>query len=222
MKVRPEVAAGVQKLGDLRLSYVDQADGELKTVDLPVELKVIADESARKAETARQRDAIKQVREEAMLLEAEEAHVTAMKELEKGNVAKAKEIMQEQKAALAPAAPANKAVASKMAAIDLDEKNLEQAAQDKSMLQNMSKASKSSAYQSMQGKSQGLMLQKGDTGFMVEKLQNALKAQGFYAKDVDGVYTQDVEDAVKAFQRAKSIDADGVAGPATQNALGIK
>jgi len=39
---------------------------------------------------------------------------------------------------------------------------------------------------------------------------------------VDGVYSQDVEDAVKAFQRAKSIDADGVAGPATQNALGIK
>jgi len=222
MKVRPDAAAGTQKLGALRLSYVDQADGERKTVDLPVELKVIADENARKEETARQQDAIKQVREEAMLLEAEQAHVTAMKELEEGNVAGAKKIMQEQKAILSPAAPSNKAVASKLEAMELDEKNLEQAAKDKSMLQNMSKASKSSAYQSMQGKSQGLMLQKGDTGFMVEKLQNALKAQGFYAKDVDGVYSQDVEDAVKAFQRAKSIDADGVAGPATQNALGIK
>ena len=222
MKVRPEVAAGAQKLGDLRLSYVDQTDGELKTVDLPMELNVIADANTRQKETARQQDAIKQVREEAMLLKAEQAHVTAMKELEAGNMAEAKKIMREQKAILAPAAPSNKAVASKLEAMDLDEKNLDQAVNDKSMLQNMSKASKSSAYQSMQGKSQGLMLQKGDTGFMVEKLQNALKAQGFYAKDADGVYSQEVEDAVKAFQRAKSIDADGVAGPATQNALGIK
>jgi Ca-activated chloride channel family protein len=222
MKVKPEAAAGVQKLGVLRLSYTDQADGDPRTIDLPVELKIIADGNARKEETARQRDAIKQVREEAILLEAEQAHVTAISELEKGNVAGAKEIMRKQKAILAEAAPANKAVASKMEAMEQDEKNFEQAGRDQDMLKNMSKASKSSAYQSAQGKSQGLMLQKGDTGFMVEKLQNALKAQGFYAKDADGVYSQEVEDAVKAFQRAKSINADGTAGPVTQHALGMQ
>ena len=222
MKVRPDVAAGAQKLGALRLSYTDQADGASKTLDLPVELKVLADADARREETARQQEVIKQVREEAMLLEAEQAHVAAVRELEKGNVAGARKIVQEQKAALAPAAPTNKAVANKMEALDQDEKNFERATQDKAMLLNMSKVSKSSAYQSAQGKSQGLMLQKGDTGFMVEKLQNALKAQGFYAKNVDGIYSQEVEDAVRAFQQAKSINADGVAGPATQNALGIK
>jgi len=222
MQVKPEAAAGEQKLGALRLSYVDPAEGDTRTVDLPVELKIIADENARKEETAKQRDAIQQVRDEAILLEAEQAHVTAINELEKGNVTAARKILLEQKSVLAQAAPSNKTVASKMEAIDQDEQNLEQAGRDRSMLQKMSKASKSSAYQSAQGKSQGLMLQKGDKGFMVEKLQNALKEKGFYAKDVDGVYSQNVEDAVKAFQRAKSINADGIAGPATQDALGIR
>jgi Uncharacterized protein containing a von Willebrand factor type A (vWA) domain len=224
LKVKSSATSGAQKLGALRLSYIDQADGSPKTVDLPVELKIIANEDARKEETAKQQDVIKQVREEVILLEAEQAHVTAVSELEKGNVAVAKKIVQEQKAILAQAAPSNKAVASKIEAMEQDEKRFEQASRDsdKSMLRSMSKASKSSAYQSAQGISQGLMLQKGDTGFMVEKLQNALKTQGFYTKGVDGVYSQDVENAVKAFQRAKSINADGIAGPATQNALGIK
>jgi len=223
MKVQAQSAAGVQQLGTLRLSYVDQADGERKTVDLPVGLQVIADKGVRQEETARQQDAIKQVHEEAILLEAEQAHVTAIKELEKGNVAGAKKIIQEQKAILAQAAPANKAVASKMEAMDQDEKNFEQARSNQTMLMDMGKTSKSSAYQSAQGKSQGLMLKKGDQGFMVEKLQNALKAQGFFnLKDVDGVYSQEVEDAVKSFQRSKGIKEDGIASPATQNALGIK
>lgn len=221
-KVTPSSAPGNRQLGMLKLDYIDQIDGESKIIDLPVAIEVIADESARKDASARHEASIKLVNEEVLLLDAEEAHVAAVAELEKGNVKEAKAIMREQQSSLAMAAPANKAVASKMEQMAQDEKNMDAASRDTDMLKSMSKSSKASAYMSAKGQTQGLMLKRGDTGFMVEKLQNALKAKGLYSKDVDGVYSPDVEAAVKQFQKSQSINADGVAGPETMRALGVQ
>jgi peptidoglycan hydrolase-like protein with peptidoglycan-binding domain len=56
---------------------------------------------------------------------------------------------------------------------------------------------------------------------MVEKLQNALTVAGFYKGEISGRYDDRVEEAVKAFQQSRSLQANGIAGQDTQRALGL-
>jgi N-acetylmuramoyl-L-alanine amidase len=65
------------------------------------------------------------------------------------------------------------------------------------------------------------MLKTGDKGALVEKLQRALTSQKLYQGPVDGVYSSEVEAAVREFQRRNSLSEDGIAGQATMRALGI-
>lgn len=57
--------------------------------------------------------------------------------------------------------------------------------------------------------------EKGDSGAKVKKLQQALKLKGYYNGPIDGDYGEATETAVKAFQKAKSMSQDGVAGKTT-------
>ena len=59
----------------------------------------------------------------------------------------------------------------------------------------------------------------GSTGNAVKNLVTELKNQGFFSGTITSRYTTAVADAVKAFQRAKGLSVDGVAGPATQHKL---
>ncbi|MDR1849543.1 MAG: VWA domain-containing protein [Zoogloeaceae bacterium] len=221
LTVTPEAGTKKQNLGVLDLAYTNIADGKPQKVSLPLALAVEADEQARKAANAKAEKSIRIVEEEGLLLEAEESHVAAMTALEQGKKEEARKILNASKAQLAPRASENKAIANKLAAMDEDERNLDAASRNKSAQQSMSKAAKNSQYQSSQGKQQGIMLQKGDKDFMVEKLQKTLAAKGFYKGKITGEYNAELEEAVKAFQKANSIDADGIAGPVTQRALGM-
>ena len=58
-------------------------------------------------------------------------------------------------------------------------------------------------------------LRRGYTGDDVIKVQNRLKALGYYTKEVDGVYGLGSMAAVKAFQQNNGLTADGLAGNAT-------
>jgi peptidoglycan hydrolase-like protein with peptidoglycan-binding domain len=58
-------------------------------------------------------------------------------------------------------------------------------------------------------------LQKGSNDPTVRDLQEALKALGYDPGPVDGVFGAMTEAAVKAFQQAKGITADGVVGKIT-------
>lgn len=62
-------------------------------------------------------------------------------------------------------------------------------------------------------------LRKGSKGSEVTRLQNALKSMGYYKIAVDGIYGKGTVAAVKAFQSAKSLTVDGVAGPKTLTKL---
>ena len=62
-------------------------------------------------------------------------------------------------------------------------------------------------------------LKLGSTGASVRNLIQELKNQGYYNGSVSTRYTSAVERAVEAFQRAKGLTVDGVAGSATQHAL---
>ena len=62
-------------------------------------------------------------------------------------------------------------------------------------------------------------LKRGSSGQAVTNLVTELKLQGYYAGAITSSYTAAVEDAVKAFQKAKGLKADGIAGSDTQHAL---
>ena len=64
-------------------------------------------------------------------------------------------------------------------------------------------------------------LANGSRGEVVEKLQKALKNEGFYNGSIDGVYGDGTISAVKNFQKAKGLGADGIAGAKTLKLLGI-
>jgi peptidoglycan hydrolase-like protein with peptidoglycan-binding domain len=69
---------------------------------------------------------------------------------------------------------------------------------------------------------QGLrpILKRGLSEPAVEVLQKLLISHGFDAGPVDGIFSPRTERAVMAFQRAKGLEADGIAGPKTWSALG--
>jgi putative peptidoglycan binding protein len=60
----------------------------------------------------------------------------------------------------------------------------------------------------------------GDTGPQVKALQRALTSLGYSTGGVDGQYGAKTEAAVKQFQSAHGLTADGVAGTKTLQAIG--
>lgn len=61
----------------------------------------------------------------------------------------------------------------------------------------------------------------GSSGSDVEKLQQKLKELDLYHKEIDGLFGQGVEQAVKEFQESQGFASDGVAGPSTLIALDL-
>lgn len=68
----------------------------------------------------------------------------------------------------------------------------------------------------------GAYIKKGDSGSAVVSIQHALNAlRANPAINEDGVFGSGTVAAVKAFQKKKNLQADGIVGPATFAALGI-
>ena len=65
----------------------------------------------------------------------------------------------------------------------------------------------------------GVTLKTGDEGAAVRTLQSKLKSLGYLSGSVDGSYGTATADAVKAFQRANGLTADGKAGYSTLQKL---
>lgn len=65
----------------------------------------------------------------------------------------------------------------------------------------------------------GLSLKLGNEGEEVRSLQRRLKALGYYRGSVDGQYGTSTEEAVRLFQTAIGLTADGIAGTGTLNGL---
>ena len=67
-----------------------------------------------------------------------------------------------------------------------------------------------------------MTLSKGSTGQDVKTLQTKLKELGYLQGKVDGIFGSATKKAVKAFQKANKLTADGIVGPKTFAALGIE
>lgn len=68
---------------------------------------------------------------------------------------------------------------------------------------------------------QTAVLKQGTSGGEVKELQRRLKMWGYYNGAVDGIYGKQTVEAVKYFQRKNGLTADGIAGKATFEALGM-
>ena len=62
-------------------------------------------------------------------------------------------------------------------------------------------------------------LKNGSRGDEVQKLQQALISLGYLKGTADGVFGNKTENAVRAFQKAKKLNVDGLAGKKTQELL---
>lgn len=109
----------------------------------------------------------------------------------------------------------------KVEALNVENRQMTAAASSPAAQQDFLKASKQRLYQAKSGKRTGFALQPGDKGREVEQLQEALRQAGTYKGPIDGIYDDDVKKAVLAFQKARNINADGVAGATTMDAMGL-
>jgi hypothetical protein len=67
----------------------------------------------------------------------------------------------------------------------------------------------------------GVILKRGSNGQAVLTLQRKLASLGYDPKGIDGSFGLNTEKAVRNFQKAHHLPADGIVGPATKQALGI-
>ncbi|MBW4478983.1 MAG: peptidoglycan-binding protein [Tolypothrix brevis GSE-NOS-MK-07-07A] len=68
-------------------------------------------------------------------------------------------------------------------------------------------------------RSNAKLLARGDEGEEVRVLQERLRVAGYYKGNSTGIFGSITEEAVKRFQQAYKLDADGVVGPETQRRL---
>ena len=64
--------------------------------------------------------------------------------------------------------------------------------------------------------------QKGSSGSIVTQIQKVLADKGYYSASIDGIYGSKTAAAVKRFQKDAGLTSDGICGPATLAALGIR
>lgn len=64
-------------------------------------------------------------------------------------------------------------------------------------------------------------LRRGSRGQQVRTVQTKLKRWGYYTGSIDGIFGSGTETAVRKFQRACGLTADGIVGPRTASALGM-
>ena len=64
-------------------------------------------------------------------------------------------------------------------------------------------------------------LKPGETGAAVVQLRNRLIAMGYLSRSATMTYDADIQRAVQAFQENMGLNADGVAGPATVEAINV-
>ncbi len=218
--LRLEVAApssGRADLGQVVLSYKSPKTGEKRNFSQALSVDVSSDRAA--VDRARNADATV----EATLAEAERTHQAQVKLFEHGRRAEAQQNLttMAQDLEAKNRTLKDERITRKIEALNVENRQMTTAAASPAASEGFLKSSKQRLYQAKQGNRQLYSMKPGDTGIAVEQLQQALKDAGFYKGPIDGKYDDDVKTAVEAYQRSRHTAADGVAGAATMDSLGL-
>mgnify|MGYP000515943463 CR=1 FL=1 len=165
----------------------------------------------------------KTVAVEAALLKAEQDNRAALAAYEAGNRTKADEIIVTAQKRLTDDSfvAGDERVKAKGEALEVEQQDMAEFASAPAASAAYVKRSKQRLYKAQKGDRKGFVMASRASGLEVERLQQKLKDEGFYQGDITGQYDADTEKAVKAYQAANGLEDDGVAGPATQKALGL-
>lgn len=218
--LRLEFAApttGHTDLGQLVLNYKTAKTRQAKTFTQALSVDVSTDHAA--VDRARNADATV----EATLAEAERNHQAQVKLFEQGRRAEAQRNLTAMAQDLETKNRTLKddRISRKIEALNVENRQMTTAAASPEASSGFLKSSKQRLYQAKQGNRLLYTMKPGDTGVAVEQLQQALQRAGFYKGPIDGKYDDDVKTAVEAYQRSQHTTADGVAGAATMDALGL-
>ncbi len=218
--LRLEISArdtGALELGHFTAAWRDAESGASGTLDLPVRIGVTEDVA--RADGSIDRD----VAVETSLAESERELAGNVKLYEAGRTDEARtnnaaviQRLKDKNSVLK-----DERLARKIEAMNVEQDQMASAAAAPAQRAGYLKATKQRLYQAKSGKRDLYVLQKGDHGLEVEQLQRALQGSGYYKGKITGTYDQPTADAVKAYQSAKGIPSDGVAGANTQQALGL-
>lgn len=209
---------GTVALGELQFSYRDKLRGAEVNQNLPWSVTVV--ESSQQADEALQHATLS----EAILIAAEAEQSQFLRQFEQGEQEQALNNLRQlaQQLAQQNRSLKSEALARKIEALNIDSQQMVDiqtapAAEAKSYI----KTQKQRFYQAQKGRQGGYLLQRGANGFQVERLQQRLKALGHYQGEIDGLYEEEVEAAVRRYQRQHTLGVDGVAGPNTLQHLGL-
>lgn len=208
---------GRANIGTIELDYVDVSENVPRkfTQDLSVEVT----RDIKKVRSS-QKPA---VTAEATLVEADNFHEKQVRLYEEGRV---DEAMANMSALAADLASRNEdlgdvRIAKKLEALEVEKEQIARAEKDAEYKAGFLKKQKSTLFESQQGMRGQYVQQFGDSGFEVKQLQQALLDKGFYSGPVDGKFSDETTEAVKKFQLASKLQADGVVGPKTLAKLGL-
>jgi Ca-activated chloride channel homolog len=219
--LRLEVATGQTgnlDLGALKVTYKGAKDQATQSFAAPIAVTVTSDAAAAERATN------KPVAVEAALAETERAQKEQVKLFEAGRTEEAARSMDAAKRDLETRNRTlnDDKLRRKIEGLSVESRQMTAAASAApEQKEAFAKATKNRLYQAKQGNRALQTLQLGDKGIAVERLQEALKKQGFYKGPIDGNYDADVKSAVQAMQKARKQTADGVAGAEAMDALSI-
>lgn len=213
----PAVKEGEFSVGKLQLAYENVVKKEDRNFEWPLQIQAATDEKQVLAVRN-----TKVVTESAMI-EADYEHAQYVREFEKGNKDKALRDISRLSSRLTVL---NKNIDSvllkkKIEALGLETREMQEAEANVSARSSYLKKSKQRFFSAGKGKRGLSILQVGDNGPQVRRVQEALSKKKLYAGPVDGRFGDELEIVVKKFQRVNSLEVDGVVGPATLRALGL-
>jgi len=204
-------------LGRLQLDYIDLENGDPVRVGIPIEVAVSSDQQLVNAS----RDDSTTVAATLMDLDWQQVqYVRLFEEGEKEQALGQMGVLRDKVSTMAMAYD-DARIGIKQEALEIEVEQMEQVTPGTEAYQDYLKSSKQRSYFAVKG--EGALHARGarDTGLEVEFIQQALADSGYYSGPVDGVYSDEVTEAVKEFQRRKGLNVDGIAGPRTLQSLGI-
>jgi len=216
--LRLEIDPGKKKqvsLGNLNMSYTDIETSKTKTFATEIKVK-----------TTDNPDEIKQAENtnvviEATLIEADDYHEKQVKLFEAGDKLAAQSNIRSLSSKLNAS---NKilndvTISKKIEALDMEAEQMDWAEESYANNAMYLKSSKQKLYQGKKGKRGFYMLQEGDKGYEVERLQKALSDLGLYKGTIDGNFSPELTEVVKKYQKNENLTVDGIVGPATLQKL---
>ncbi len=213
-------------LGSIQLAYIDAQTGLRETQTASMTLTTSDDEAALQVDL--------EIEEKVALMRANQIEQEALRLAREQDNQAAASYMAGALSELEQVAPAAPGVAKKLQGLALQADEYEVLDQQSAEEQKLYlKARQNATVSVRKGKGALDLLVEGDSGFMVERLQEALKGQlggagtsggaGVPVEDmVPGQFDAATAEAVRAFQRSQGLDADGLAGPLTLEALGLR